>query len=178
MFLQTVLQAVLTLAAYIWPGYQCFKALEKRRPEELRCWCEYWLVIATFASVERLADFALWWLPMYNLLKILSVVYLWHPKTQGASLIYRQSLQPFLAAHEARVDRAVGDASRFVTGYLDRYFGRVFGLLGDGAVLWLARLRLVGPAAGKGQKPQAPVDDATLDDYVNVAAYGDQAKGE
>ena len=34
---------------------------------------------------------------MYYEAKVLFVLYLWHPKTQGAAYLYSSMLQPFLA---------------------------------------------------------------------------------
>jgi receptor expression-enhancing protein 1/2/3/4 len=30
------------LLGYVYPAYACFKALERRKPDGIRAWCEYW----------------------------------------------------------------------------------------------------------------------------------------
>ena len=32
---------------YVYPAYECYKIVEKKRPdlEHLRFWCQYWLVL-------------------------------------------------------------------------------------------------------------------------------------
>jgi len=45
---------------------------------------------------ERAADQLIFWLPMYSEAKVALVVYLWHPRTQGAVFVYDTFLQPFL----------------------------------------------------------------------------------
>lgn len=37
---------------YVYPAYKCFKALEKKKPEGIRFWCEYWCVMPTSARQE------------------------------------------------------------------------------------------------------------------------------
>lgn len=37
---------------YVYPAYACFKALERRKPDGVRAWCEYWCVRAA-ASARR-----------------------------------------------------------------------------------------------------------------------------
>lgn len=35
-------KALVILLGYIYPTYKCFKALERKKPEAIRAWCEYW----------------------------------------------------------------------------------------------------------------------------------------
>ena len=99
----------------------------------------YRILLAFLTALERLADCALSWLPMYGEAKLALVVYLWHPSTtasqvqksifllhcicsrssprgksetvsarlQGAGRVYGDFLRPFLAAHEADIDRGL-----------------------------------------------------------------------
>ncbi|RLN36286.1 hypothetical protein C2845_PM03G04380 [Panicum miliaceum] len=104
---------LLTLVlGYAYPAYDCFKTLELNAPqmEQLRFWCQYWILLAFLTALERFADCALSWLPMYGEAKLALVVYLWHPNTmasQGAGRAYDDFLGPFLAAHEADIDRGL-----------------------------------------------------------------------
>ena len=44
-------------------------------------------------------------LPMYYTAKVAFVVYLWHPKTQGAISLYTHTVQPLLRQNEALIDQ-------------------------------------------------------------------------
>ena len=44
---------------------------------------------------------------MYYEAKVLFVLYLWHPKTQGAAYLYSSMLQPFLARNEGAIDQCI-----------------------------------------------------------------------
>ncbi|KAL5200951.1 hypothetical protein ABZP36_035305 [Zizania latifolia] len=44
---------------------------------------------------------------MYGEAKLALVLYLWHPKTRGATHVYDSYLQPLLATHEADIDRGL-----------------------------------------------------------------------
>lgn len=44
---------------------------------------------------------------MYYEIKVALVIYLWHPKTHGAVQIYNNVLEPFLAKHEAQIDKTL-----------------------------------------------------------------------
>ena len=83
------------------------QALEKhkRKPEALRGWCIYWLVMGLYTVGVQISDRFIFWVPMYCEAKVGFVVYLWHPRTQGAIYIYETFILPFLAKHEPDIDR-------------------------------------------------------------------------
>ncbi|KAM0829919.1 hypothetical protein ACQ4PT_066563 [Festuca glaucescens] len=94
---------------YAYPVYGCYKTLERHQPEieQLRFWCQYWILVASLTVVERFADRAVSWLPMYGEAKLALVVYLWHPNTRGAGRVYEGYLRPLLARHGADIDRGL-----------------------------------------------------------------------
>lgn len=68
----------------------------------------------TSASCDRV--------PMYYETKVLFVLYLWHPKTQGAVYLYNTFLQPFLSQNEASIDQCVVELRTSFLGYAATYF--------------------------------------------------------
>lgn len=96
---------LLNLCGYVWPAYQCFKAIEQGQNDAVRDWCIYWFMLALFTIAERLLDIFAWWLPMYYTAKVAFVIYLWHPKTQGAISLYTHTVQPLLRQNEALIDQ-------------------------------------------------------------------------
>eukprot|EP00249_Psilotum_nudum_P006887 c20137_g1_i2 orf=2-568(-) len=96
---------------YIYPAYECFKSVERYRPdiEQLRFWCQYWITIAVVTVLERLGDAFVSWLPMYSEAKLAFIIYLWHPKTKGTTYIYLTFLQPFVARHEVEIDQNLNE---------------------------------------------------------------------
>lgn len=46
---------------YIWPAYQCYKAIEQKNAEAVREWCIYWFIMALFVMTERVLDFVVFW---------------------------------------------------------------------------------------------------------------------
>jgi hypothetical protein len=38
------------LLGYVYPAYACFKALERRKPDGIRAWCEYWCAQRALSS--------------------------------------------------------------------------------------------------------------------------------
>ena len=99
----------------MFPRQPTHQALEKhkRKPEALRGWCIYWVVIALYTVGAQIADRFVFWLPMYCEAKVAFVTYLWHPRTQGALYIYDTFVAPFLAKHEPDIDRRI-DETRYM----------------------------------------------------------------
>jgi len=58
---------------------------------------------------------------MYNETKVFFVVWLWHPRTQGASYIYTALLAPLLQKHEVDIDKRLDEISQTVGGSVSRH---------------------------------------------------------
>ncbi|XP_047313173.1 putative HVA22-like protein g [Impatiens glandulifera] len=104
---EAITRGLLMVLGYAYPALECFKAMEKRKPniEELRFWCQYWVIVAVLTILERFGDIFVSWLPMYGELKLALFIYLWYPKTKGSDYIYGNIVQPYVSRHELDFDR-------------------------------------------------------------------------
>lgn len=102
-----ITRCLVLLFGYAYPAFECFKSVEKNKVqiEELRFWCQYWIIIAILTVCERIADIFISWLPMYGEVKLAFFIYLWYPKTKGTGYIYETLLRPLVAKHETEIDR-------------------------------------------------------------------------
>ncbi|KAH1084406.1 hypothetical protein J1N35_024167 [Gossypium stocksii] len=105
-FITRVLVLVL---GYGFPAIECFKTVEKNKVsiEELRFWCQYWIVVALLTVFESIGDTVFAWLPIYDELKLALLIYLWYPKTKGTGYVYDTLLRPFMVRHETEMERKV-----------------------------------------------------------------------
>jgi len=71
----------------------------------------YWIVFALFTCAETLADTFVSWLPFYYELKIVFVLWLLSPATNGSSILYRKFVHPQLSKREKEIDSAIAKAS-------------------------------------------------------------------
>ncbi|XP_047318892.1 HVA22-like protein i [Impatiens glandulifera] len=103
---EAITRGLLMVLGYAYPALECFKAMEKKKSdiEELRFWCQYWVIVAVLTILERFGDAFISWLPMYGELKLALVIYLWYPKTKGSGYIYENILQPYVSRHELDFD--------------------------------------------------------------------------
>ncbi|KAH7567144.1 hypothetical protein ACOSP7_011115 [Xanthoceras sorbifolium] len=92
---------------YAYPAYECYKTVEKNKPEieQLRFWCQYWILVAVLTVSERIGDAFISWVPMYSEAKLAFFIYLWYPKTKGTSYVYDSFFRPYVSRHENEIDR-------------------------------------------------------------------------
>ncbi|XP_043709127.1 HVA22-like protein i isoform X2 [Telopea speciosissima] len=92
---------------YAYPAYECFKTVEKNKPEieQLLFWCQYWILVAMLTVFERVGDTFISWVPMYSEAKLAFIIYLWFPKTKGTTYVYDSFFRPYLVKHETEIDR-------------------------------------------------------------------------
>ena len=55
---------------------------------------------------------------------MLFVLYLWHPKTQGALYLYGAFVKPFLLSHEGHIDEYVSEAKTWLQDFMAAHFQR------------------------------------------------------
>ncbi|CAN8285049.1 unnamed protein product [Cochlearia groenlandica] len=104
-----IIRLLVLILGYTYPAFECFKSVEKNKVdiEELRFWCQYWILLALISSFERVGDIFISWLPLYGEMKVVFFVYLWYPKTKGTRHVYETLLKPYIAQHETEIDRKI-----------------------------------------------------------------------
>ncbi|EPS60122.1 hypothetical protein M569_14681, partial [Genlisea aurea] len=139
MFGSLITRGLLLIFGYVYPAYECYKAVEMNKPDinQLRFWCQYWILIAGLSVFERIGDAFIGWVPMYGEAKLAFVIYLWAPKTKGTAYVYDSFFRPYVARHETEIDRnlselrtRVGDITLVYWQKAARYSqSRVYGIL-------------------------------------------------
>ncbi|WOG98266.1 hypothetical protein DCAR_0417607 [Daucus carota subsp. sativus] len=107
MWADLITKALMMVLGYAYPAFVCFKTVENHRVkiEELRFWCQYWIIVALMTVFERIGDIFVSWVPMYAEMKLALFLYLWYPKTKGTGYIYETLLRPFVIKHETDIDK-------------------------------------------------------------------------
>ncbi|KAK4275120.1 hypothetical protein QN277_018255 [Acacia crassicarpa] len=104
-----ITRVLVMIFGYAYPAYECYKTVEKNKPEieQLRFWCQYWILVAVLTVCERIGDAFISWIPMYSEAKLAFVIYLWYPKTMGTTYVYDSFFRPYVAKHETEIDRSL-----------------------------------------------------------------------
>ncbi|XP_057533311.1 HVA22-like protein i [Amaranthus tricolor] len=100
-------RGLVMIFGYVCPAYECFKTLERNKPdiEQLRFWCQYWILVAVMTVMERFSDAFVSWVPMYSEAKLAFIIFLWYPRTKGTTYVYDSFLKPYVSKHETEIDR-------------------------------------------------------------------------
>jgi receptor expression-enhancing protein 5/6 len=90
---------VTDLVGFLYPAYMSFKSMEssaQKGVDDATQWLTYWVVFSVLTVMEGVAPFIMEWIPMYYVLKVAIIVWLYHPKTTGAEVIYNQVVRPYI----------------------------------------------------------------------------------
>ncbi|OIW03533.1 hypothetical protein TanjilG_30953 [Lupinus angustifolius] len=121
-----ITRALVMVLGYAYPAYECYKVVEKNKPEieQLRFWCQYWILVAVLAVCERVGDAFISWVPMYSEAKLLFFIFLWCPKTKGTTYVYDSFFRPYVAKHEPDIDRSLLELRTRAGDYAVLYWQR------------------------------------------------------
>jgi len=100
-------ELVCTVVGLLYPTYGSFKALESGEYEEALQWLRYWTTYSALSLAENVFYRMMAWVPFYHILRILVVVWLFLPCTQGADTVYAWVVGPVLRRYSPKIDAAL-----------------------------------------------------------------------
>lgn len=136
------------------PALECFKAIEQRpgRTDQLRFWCEYWIILVIMVIFDEIAGALTSRIPMYSELKLAFLVYLWYPKTRGTDIVYDTFIRPLVMQYEPNIEERLrylrANAGDLVVFYLKNFTER-------GYELFLRALDYVRSQASRGSRTRS-----------------------
>lgn len=107
-------ELVCTAAGLLYPMYASFKALEGGQQDDVLQWLRYWTTYAALSLTETVFYKALAWVPFYHILRILIVLWLFHPSTGGAESVYHWVVGPLLRRYSPKIDTALARSAEDV----------------------------------------------------------------
>jgi len=100
------------LVGFLYPAYRSFKALESKGNDDDKQWLTYWVVFSTLNVFDKPVNFIFSWVPFFSLIKIAFYIYLFHPETKGALMLYNKVLRGFLLKHQRKIDEGIEEVER------------------------------------------------------------------
>ncbi|RAL11749.1 HVA22/TB2/DP1 family protein [Aspergillus homomorphus CBS 101889] len=97
-----------SIITILFPIFASYKALRSSDPSQLAPWLMYWVVLSAVLMAESWTVFILGWIPFYSWIRLFFFSYLVLPQTQGAIILYREHVDPFLAHHEREIEEFIG----------------------------------------------------------------------
>ncbi|KAJ6749981.1 hypothetical protein OIU85_000591 [Salix viminalis] len=94
---ELITRYLVLLFGYAFPAFECFRSVEKNKVdvEEIKFWCQYWIIIALVTVCERIGDAFLSWLPMYGEVKLAFFYLPMVSKNKGNWLYLRVHVEAF-----------------------------------------------------------------------------------
>ena len=95
-------------------SYASLKALQSPIASDDAQWLLYW-VVYVFAMTAETIFFVAKYVPLYSTVKLVALLWLVAPATQGADVIYRRVITPLLKTYGARLDPVFSGAEKLIT---------------------------------------------------------------
>ncbi|KAK4230140.1 receptor expression-enhancing protein 2 [Podospora fimiseda] len=99
-----------SITSFLFPLFASYKALKTSDPAQLTPWLMYWVVLACALLVESWTIFILQWIPFYAYIRLIFLLYLILPQTQGARQIYEDYIHPYLAKNESAIEEFIASS--------------------------------------------------------------------
>ena len=77
-------------------------------PAQTAPWLLYFVVLSLFLLFESWTLFIIGWIPFYSWFRLIFLLYLVLPQTQGAKLLYLTYVEPFIEHNEKQIDEFIG----------------------------------------------------------------------
>ncbi|KAF5365313.1 hypothetical protein D9758_005430 [Tetrapyrgos nigripes] len=138
-------------SGYLYPAYASYKSLSVRPAStpDIERWLMYWSILGVLTFLESTPPLSIFLslIPLYSLFKLLFLLYLAAPQTQGSTYLFQTHLKPFLDEHEAKIDRTMEEVRAKVWGYIQEWGKNIWDTLVQSAF---------GAQAASAQAPVAP----------------------
>ncbi|CAK7568291.1 MAG: hypothetical protein SEPTF4163_006278 [Sporothrix epigloea] len=146
-------KALASVASLLFPLFASYKALNTSDPAQLTPWLMYWVVLSCVVFFESWTDWILVWVPFYYYLRLIFLLYLVLPQTQGARLLYQTHIHPWLAEHEAQIDGFISSAHARMLSASMHYLKQAIAYLRDALGLPVAPGTEAQSAASESPRP-------------------------
>lgn len=89
------------LMGFLYPAYMSFQSMEAAMQETggATQWLTYWVVFSFITVIEAVIPSIDYWIPLYYYNKAGLILWLYHPQTNGAEVIYNQVVRVYLLPH-------------------------------------------------------------------------------
>jgi receptor expression-enhancing protein 5/6 len=81
---------------FFYPAYMSFKAIDSVDAADNTQWLTYWVVFSLFSIIEQTSFVLTTFIPFYFYIKCAFFIWLYHPKFQGAQMVYNDVVRPLL----------------------------------------------------------------------------------
>ena len=100
-----IFDSVITnLVGTLYPAFWTIKKIEKNDLFEQRNWLTYWAVFSFFVLIDMFSPIFVKFIPFYLVLKILFLIWMFMPGTNGNKFMYNKVVKKILKKYEKEAD--------------------------------------------------------------------------
>ncbi len=104
---------ITNLVGTLYPAFWTIKSLEKKSTEEQKKWLTYWVVFGSFIIVDMGSPVIVKFIPFYFVLKILFLMWLFMPVSNGCTIVYYLIVKKIFGYYEDKIDSYVVGAKDY-----------------------------------------------------------------
>jgi receptor expression-enhancing protein 5/6 len=104
---------ITNLVGTLYPAFWTIKSLEKKSTEEQKKWLTYWVVFGSFIIVDMGSPVIMKFIPFYFLIKILFLMWLFMPGSNGCTIVYYLVVKKIFKYYEDKIDTYVDGAKEY-----------------------------------------------------------------
>ena len=114
-----ILDSIITnMVGTLYPAFWTIKSLEQNIIEEQKKWLTYWVVFGFFIIVDTSSIVIVKFIPFYFLFKILFLIWLFYPGSNGCTLVYHFIVKRIFRLYEDKIDSYVEGAKDYANDML------------------------------------------------------------
>ena len=111
---------ITNLVGTVYPAFWTIKSIEKDDLSEQKNWLTYWAVFGFFILIDMFSPIIVKFIPFYLVMKILFLIWMFMPGTNGSKLFYEIVVKKILKKYETKIDvvvKNVGEVFQNEEGY-------------------------------------------------------------
>lgn len=105
---------------FFYPAYKSFQALKTEETYDDRRWLTYWVSFGFFYGFEKSFGILTELISIWPLIRILILVFIMHPRFNGAEILYVKVIRPFLDRYEKLIDQHLDEAESGLKKFGDK----------------------------------------------------------
>lgn len=98
---------ITNLVGTVYPAFCTMRCIQIRGDEKIK-WLTYWVIFASFSIIDMFSPIIMKLVPFYFVAKILFLIWLLLPNSNGAHLIYHIFVKRVFTSFESDIDFATG----------------------------------------------------------------------
>ena len=105
---------ITNLIGTVYPGFCTLKSIETKSKDK-KNWLTYWLIFGSFLIVDKFAVIIMKIIPFYFVLKILFLIWMFLPGSNGSAIVYNLLLKRIFKYLETNVEPYMTEAKTFAS---------------------------------------------------------------